>query len=180
MDFRIPEQLQTERLFLRIFCKDDFPAIHEYYADSVCIKYTIGRVLEKHESWREMAIRTGHWLLHGYGPYAVEEKTRNKVIGIVGLWNPPEWPEPEVTWHLVQKYQGKGYAKEAAQAVLTMACNYVPELDLISLIHPKNTPSIKLAEALGAHREKDIGFRNETWYLYRHKRNIIHREEEKQ
>ena len=146
---------------------------HEYYSDESCVKYTIGKVLKEHESWREMAIRTGHWLLHGYGPYAVEEKTNQNVIGIIGLWNPPEWPELELTWHLIKKHQGKGYAYEAAKKVLTMTGEYVPELDLISLIHPENLPSLKLAAALGAYKEKEILFRNDIWYIYRHRRNQI-------
>ncbi len=108
MNFRIPEQLHTERLFLRMFRNDDLNAIHEYYSDESCVKYTIGKVLKEHESWREMAIRTGHWLLHGYGPYAVEEKTNQNVIGIIGLWNPPEWPELELTWHLIKSKRSRG------------------------------------------------------------------------
>ncbi len=69
MNFLIPEQLKTERLILRMFRDDDWRDLHEYYSDEMCIKYTIGRVLTEAESWREIAIRTGHWLLRGYGPY---------------------------------------------------------------------------------------------------------------
>jgi RimJ/RimL family protein N-acetyltransferase len=153
-----------------MFCNKDLQDIHEYYSNESCVKYTMGKALQVHESWRDMAIRTGHWLLHGYGPYALEEKIQHNVIGMVGLWNPPEWPEPEVTWHLTKKYQGRGYAKEAAQKVLEMATIYMPELSLISLIHPNNEPSLKLAEALGAQREKEILFRDDIWYIYRHKK----------
>lgn len=170
MKYRIPEQLETERLLLRIFREADWQALHEYYSDEACIKYTIGRILTEAESWREMAIRTGHWLLRGYGPYAVEEKSSGTVIGIVGLWYPLEWPEPEITWHLVRRYWGKGFAREAVRSVRNMAFEYVPELPLISFIHPENSASIKLALALNAKFEKTMKFRGGDWCIYRHQR----------
>ncbi len=168
MQFRIPERLDTDRLVLRMFNNSDWQDLHEYYSDELCTKYTIGRVLQEHESWREMAIRTGHWLLHGYGPYAIEEKISKKVIGIAGPWYPIEWPEPEITWHLSRNHFGKGFAREATRAVLNMARQYVPEISFISVIHPDNHASIKLATALNARFEKMIRFRNGDWRLYRH------------
>ncbi|MBU2704078.1 RimJ/RimL family protein N-acetyltransferase [Sporomusaceae bacterium BoRhaA] len=170
MKFRIPEQLETKQLVLRMFKEDDWRDLHEYYSDDACIKYTIGRVLTEAESWREIAIRTGHWFLRGYGPYAVEEKFSGKVAGIVGLWYPIEWPEPEITWHLSRSYWGKGFASEAARAVLKIASEYIPEISFISLIHPENIPSIKLAVALNARYEKALKFHGDNWCIYRHQR----------
>lgn len=151
-----------------MFKNSDWRDLHEYYSDEHCIRYTVGRVLEEHETWREVAIRTGHWLLHGYGPYAIEEKSSRKVIGMAGLWHPLEWPGPEITWHLSRKYFGKGFAGEATQAVLKMTRQYVPEVSFVSVIHPDNRASIKLAVALNAKFEKMIKFRNTDHCLYRH------------
>jgi len=61
-----------------------------------------------------------------------------------------------------------GYAKEAAKAVKEMAGKYLPELSLISVIHPENQNSINLAKSLGAYFEKEYYFRDDTWYIYRH------------
>lgn len=169
MKFRIPEQIETKRLILRMFREEDWRDLHEYYSDAMCIKYTIGRVLSEGETWRAMAIRIGHWLLRGYGPYAIQVKASGKVIGIIGLWYPIDWPEPEVTWHLSKHYWGKGYAHEAAEKVLKMAAEYVPEIPLISLIHPENSASIKLAVALHATFERPIEFRGGKWYIFRHR-----------
>ncbi len=99
---------------------------------------------------------------------AVEVKSSGKVAGIVGLWYPVEWPEPEITWHLSRGYLGKGYAREAARAVLKMAAEYIPEISLISIIHTENIDSIKLAAALNAKFERTVKFRGCNWYVYRH------------
>lgn len=170
MSYRVPERLETGRLILRMFRNEDWPSLHEYYSDALCTRYTVGRVLTEAESWREMAIRAGHWLLHGYGPYALEEKASGQVVGFVGLWYPLEWPEPEVTWHLTRRHFGKGFAQEAARAVLDMARERLPEIPFISLIHPDNQASIKLATALEARFERMVSFRNGEWCVYRHRR----------
>ena len=169
VEYLIPTELITERLVLRIFKENDSRDLHRYYSDEVCIKYTSGRVLTENESWKEVAVRAGHWILRGYGPYAIEEKSSGKVIGIVGLYYPNEWPEPEMTWHLVRSCFGKGYASEGAKAVLKMKKKFLPNMSLISLIHPENKASIKLALALEARFEKSIAFRNSEWNMYRHK-----------
>jgi RimJ/RimL family protein N-acetyltransferase len=131
-------------------------------------KYTSRRPLEKAESWQRMAALVGHWQLYNYGSYALEEKKLNRVIGLAGLDYPIDWPEPEIQWGLVREFWGKGYASEAARAVKKMADMYLPDLSLISLIHPENHNSSNLAKSLGAVFEKDYFFRNEVWHIYRH------------
>jgi RimJ/RimL family protein N-acetyltransferase len=106
--------------------------------------------------------------LRNYGSYAVEEKPSGKVIGVVGLDFPGDWPEPEIQWGLVRKYRGKGYASEAVRAVKRITAEYLPDLSLISLIHPGNSSSINLAEAVGAHFEKEHILRDDTWLIFRH------------
>ena len=71
-------------------------------------------------------------------------------------------------WGLVRAEWGKGFAKEAAEAVLMMAGSFVPDFHLISLIYPANANSIRLAESLGAVYEKTIPFRDSEACVYRH------------
>lgn len=168
MNFKIPEFLQTDRLVLREFRNDDWRELHKYYNDSECMKYTLGRTLTEGETWRAMASMIGHWHLHGYGPYGVELKDTNKLIGICGLWYPNDWPEPEIKWGLVQRYWGKGYAKEAAIAVKSMVREYLPNILPISLIFSGNDNSINLALSLNAVFEKEIEFRGQRARIYRH------------
>jgi RimJ/RimL family protein N-acetyltransferase len=50
---------------------------------------------------------------------------------------------------IASAHQRKGYAKEILTALCNLAKETYPTLDLIALIHPDNTPSIRLFEALG-------------------------------
>ena len=142
--------------------------MHQLYGDEEVVRFTIQRVLSEADTWRTMATLAGHWLLRGYGPYALEEKKTGTVLGYTGMWYPGEWPAPEIAWALARQFWGKGYAKEAALAVKRMALEYFPGLRLISLIDKNNTHSRKLAEAMGASVEKEIIFKDHLCCLYRH------------
>ncbi len=168
MNYLIPEFLETERLILRTFREDDWKDLHKYYSDEVCTRYTIGRALTEGETWRAMAGLIGHWQLRYYGSYALENKTDHKVLGFAGLDYPNDWPEPEIQWALCREYWGKGYASEAVRAVKKMTAQYLPDLSLISLIHPDNVNSINLAKAVGAYFERVYDFRGGKWFIYRH------------
>jgi RimJ/RimL family protein N-acetyltransferase len=170
MEFIIPKQLETKRLILRMFRDDkDWQELHKYYSDEDCTKYTTGRLLTESESWRAVASMIGHWHLRGYGPYAIEAKSSGKILGLVGLWYPNDWPEPEIKWGLIRQYWGQGFASEAARSVQKMASKYIPEISPISLIHSKNDMSINLAIAMKAEFEKVVEFRGDNWCVYRHR-----------
>src|SRR5207247_1269265 len=77
--------------------------------DGIAITTEIG-------GWRNAAVISGHWALHGFGMFAVEEKSSSRYIGRVGPWCPPGWPGFEVGWGIDSECRGKGYAVEAAQA----------------------------------------------------------------
>lgn len=170
MKYKIPTEITTERLKLRIFKENDWKDLYAYYSDAECMRYTAGRALADWEVWRQVATMIGHWEIRGFGPYAMEELSTGKVLGPVGMWYPLEWPEPEIKWGLSKNYWGKGFAKEAANAVRLMAIDHLPEVNLISLINKENTNSINLAESIGAVYEKTVAFRETTASVYRHKK----------
>lgn len=168
MKYRVPESLYTERLILRQFAEDDWHDLHDYFSDPAATRYTFGRALSEGETWRALCSMIGHWELRRYGPYAIEEKASDRVIGICGFWFPNDWPEPEIKWALAPAYWGKGYAKEAALAVQKAGREYMPDTPLISFIDSANQASIRLAQSLGARLEKETEFRGGTWHVYRH------------
>lgn len=164
----VPERLETTRLILRQFRNDDWRAMHEHYSDAECTRFTFGRPLDESRSWHALASMAGHWVLRGYGPYALAEKSSGEVLGTVGLWYPHEWPEPEIKWALIRRHWGKGFAGEAVRAVQRMAREHLPGPPLISFINADNAPSIRLALAVGATLERETRFRGGTWHIYRH------------
>ncbi len=142
-------RLETERLILRMFREDDFEAYARFCADAEVMRYIGGKPYSRLESWRHMAYLIGHWHLLGYGHWAVEEKASGDFIGRIGFLNPAGWPGFEIGWTLGREYWGKGYAIEGARRALEYAFTEMGRDRVISLIHPENKASIRVAERLG-------------------------------
>ena len=165
---KMPLQLETERLTLRQFVHEDWKPLHEHYSDLECTKFTFRRALTEGESWRAMCSMVGHWQIRGYGPYAVVERSSGTILGAVGLWYPNDWPEPEIKWALIRRFWGNGFASEAVRPVQAQAITLFWGAPPISFINAENTPSMKLAVAVGAKLENTVEFRDSPWHVYRH------------
>jgi RimJ/RimL family protein N-acetyltransferase len=163
---RVPS-IETERLLLRPFRDRDFDAYAEMCADPEVMRYLGDRgALSREDAWRQMAMLVGHWELRGFGMWAVEERATRAFIGRVGLHYPEGWPEREVGWALARPYWGRGFAVEAARAALNHAFNTLNWPRAISLIDPRNAPSIRLAERLGERFEREVDIRGFRVSIY--------------
>jgi RimJ/RimL family protein N-acetyltransferase len=91
----IPE-FETPRLKLRAFRNEDFEPMAMFYASEVSRPY--GGPCSRDEAWRKFAVYSGHWVLRGYGPWALEAKDSGQFVGLCGLWFPEGFPEPEISW----------------------------------------------------------------------------------
>jgi RimJ/RimL family protein N-acetyltransferase len=163
-----PAALATDRLELRLVEERDWDALHEMLGDEECVRYTIGLPLTRWQTWRMLAAYVGHWELRGYGPYAVVEPSSMTTMGVVGLWFPGDWPEPEIKWSLSRRFWGCGFATEAAEAVRDMAARDLGWSRLISLILPANTRSKAVAKRLGGVLEHTIPFRDGVADVFRY------------
>ena len=160
-------QLETERLILRAHSLRDIPEVTAFYASDHS-KF-VGGPLSAELAWRNLAQEAGHWLLRGFGRWAIVEKETNRWIGITGLWYPAGFPEHELGWDLAQHATGKGYATEAAAAARRYAYDVLGWTTLISLVADGNDPSAAVATRLGA--QKDGRFTHERFgemSIFRH------------
>lgn len=104
-----------------------------------------------HEAWRNFAAILGHQLLRGFGPYVLEAKADGRAIGLCGPWWPDGQAEREIKWSIwTDADEGKGYAHEAARAMLTDAFATLNWPTAVSYIAFDNTRSATLARRLGA------------------------------
>ncbi len=144
--------LQTKRLLLRPFRSSDLDAYAAMRSDAEVLRYLVGAGTEpwdRGRSSRHMAFMIGHWEMWGTGTWAVELFGTGEFIGTVGFSGPEGWPGFELAWALARPYWGKGYATEAAWAALS--CGFIDwqKERIISLIHPENRASIRVAEKIG-------------------------------
>jgi RimJ/RimL family protein N-acetyltransferase len=142
--------LQTNRLTLRMLRDSDLDAYAEMCADAEVMRYLgDGQPMNRALAWRNLALMVGHWSLRGYGLWAAEQRSSGVLVGRIGFWNPEGWPGFELGWTLRRPYWGRGYATEGARAALEHAFTQMGQPHVISLIHPKNAASIRVAERVG-------------------------------
>ena len=141
-------RLQTRRLVLREWQTTDADAYAAMTADPEVMLY-LGGVKDPEQSWRAMALHAGHWALRGYGNWVVERASDGEFLGRAGLWYPEGWLGLEIGWTLTRNAWGSGYATEAARAAMDWAWTVLNAPRLISVIHPDNTASARVAERLG-------------------------------
>jgi len=109
-----------------------------------------------------------HWAAHGHGLFAAESREDGSLLGFVGVAYPTFLPElahrPELGWRLARRAWGRGLATEGATAARDWALGELGMPDLISIIHPENAASRRVAEKLGLTLEARLELL-EVWAL---------------
>jgi RimJ/RimL family protein N-acetyltransferase len=91
---------------------------------------------------------------YGYGPYRVALHDNDTPIGICGLFRRDGLDDPDIGYATLPDFCGRGYAYEAAVAVITYARAQLGLDRLIAIISPKNEASIGLIRKLGFEFER--------------------------
>lgn len=147
--FQIPT-LVTERLYLRPLRESDVDDYSALYADPDVVRFLLGaQPWDRGRSWRHLAFLLGHWQLGRTGMWALEHRSSGAFLGTVGFAEPAGWPGCELAWALARRWWGNGYATEGARAALAYAFTRLQRPRVISLIHPQNQASVRVAERIG-------------------------------
>lgn len=147
--------IETERLILRGHTPEDFPAYAAMWADPVVTRFLGGAPLAEEDAWAKYLRVAGHWALLGYGFWSIVEKASGHRVGEAGIINmkrdtdPSFRGVPEIGWGLLPAVHGKGYATEAAKAILRWAEDHFGKVRMVCIIDPDNTPSLRVAERCG-------------------------------
>jgi RimJ/RimL family protein N-acetyltransferase len=163
----------TERLILRQWRASDIADNTAMLGDPLSARFiTADRkpVTEPMVGWRNAAIMAGHWVLHGFGMFVVEERLSGKFVGRVGPFYPPVWPGFEVGWGIASEFRGKGYAVEAARAAINWSFATFELDEIVHCIDAENTGSQAVARRLGASHEGEtilLGHACDLWVTRR-------------
>ena len=159
--------LETERLRLTALGERHFEAYAAMLADADSTRFIgDGQPLDRMNAWRSMAMLLGHWMLRGYGMWAVERKDDGAFLGRVGLHQPEGWPDLELGWMLRPEHRGLGYASEAGRAALAFAFTQLHAPRAVSLIRAENVASERVARRLGGRQGTMIDFLGAATLLY--------------
>jgi RimJ/RimL family protein N-acetyltransferase len=150
--------IETPRLILRPWRSDDVAANTAMLSDPDTARFIAADgkpITSELNGWRNAAVMSGHWALHGFGMFAVQEKSSGKYVGRVGPWSPPGWPGFEVGWGIARECRGKGYAVEAARASIDWVFATFEIDEIIHCIELSNAPSQAVARKLGARKDRE-------------------------
>ena len=139
--------LCTERLILRAPKLSDFEHWAAFFA-SPRADHERGQK-DRAEAWRYWAADVALWTLRGYGAFGLDDRDTGAYVGEVGIYNPEGYPEREIGWFTTPAAEGKGYAHEAALAIMTWARESFGWDRLVNIIDPLNDRSIALGLRLG-------------------------------
>lgn len=152
--------VETARLLLRPFASTDLEDYTQHiFADAEVMRYLPKRDLAPRErAERTLTVFAEHWSQHGFGAWAVTDKTTGNFIGHCGLGPVPEAGEVEVLYSLGRAYWGQGLATEAARASVRFGFETVNLARLIALAVPANIASRRVMEHLGFEYEKEAQY----------------------
>ncbi|HMO06723.1 MAG TPA: GNAT family N-acetyltransferase, partial [Paracoccaceae bacterium] len=91
-----------------------------------------------------------NWASRGHGWWMIEDRATGRVAGRCGIGYPWGPETPELGWQVYDGFEGRGLAHEAAGAALAHAQGAWGLRGIVSLIHPDNARSRRLAARLGA------------------------------
>jgi RimJ/RimL family protein N-acetyltransferase len=161
----VPVALRTPRLILREWHDGDSEPFAALSADPAVMEYLLphpDRVAS--DLW--IASMRSHQNVHGFAHLAVELPGElpgeARFIGAVGLDRVPFaahfTPAVEIGWRLARAYWGKGYAIEAARAVLDDGLGRLGLDEIVAFTVPENRRSWRLMERLGMTHDPDDDF----------------------
>lgn len=150
------EELRTPRLLLRRWRAEDELRMEHINRDPEVARY-LNRPLDEVSVAAFYTSMVEHWQKNGFGPWALESlepRTRGRFIGLAGLARTPPFlgyagPDPELGWRLARGAWGRGLATEAAGAACDHAFGALGVQGVVSIIHPANGRSRRVAEKLG-------------------------------
>jgi len=153
--------LQTERLILRKFTKDDLPELAPLLADPEVMRFSLKGPLSYKEAGEYLESRIlSNYDKYGFSFWAVISKEDGRLIGLMGLIMQTIDGEDlvELAYRLEPKHWGKGLATEAVTAIRDYAFDKLQLKRLISIIDPKNVRSIAVAKHIGMQFWKEAVF----------------------
>jgi len=86
---------------------------------------------------------------NGFGLLLVEDASSGAALGMCGLILRDDQAHPDIGYAFLQAFHGKGFAAEAAQAVMEHAQQALKIDTLLAFVSPENNRSIRLLEKLG-------------------------------
>ena len=160
LECMMPATLQTPRLILRPFRAEDLDLFADFFQNEGFIRFSTGNF--PRERVAELIDKIIGWDRDNLpSQFVVIVRETNTPIGYCGFFHQlvDNAPEIEIGYRLHPDSWNHGFASEAARAVRDHGFSNWKLDRLISLIHPENAASRRVAEKNGMTLERETTFK---------------------
>jgi RimJ/RimL family protein N-acetyltransferase len=149
---------ETARLRLRELTPEDAPLILELLNDPAFLHHVGDRGVKTLDDARQyiLAGPMASYTRFGAGLYRVELKATGAGVGICGLLKRDGLEDFDIGFALLPQHRSRGYAAEAAAAVLARARDALGLERVVAIVSPGNERSVRVLERIGFSFERMI------------------------
>lgn len=158
---------ETQRLKIAEITINDIELLYQLTGNKDVMRY-FSEVLSYNDTKQMVLKILDHYKNYGYCFWKVLLKSKEEFVGITGLLyqEVDGKAETEIAFRIKPEYWNKGYATEAAKACKEYGETNLRKKGLISLIHPQNNASKRVAQKLGAKRAGTVIFMGHEHKVY--------------
>jgi len=160
--------LETPRLILRPFVSDDLDRLAELMANKDFMRFSLGP-LTREETQERFLDKVIRWNREGLpSQFAMIMPSSGALLGYCGFFHHEVdgKMEVEIGYRLDSNFWNRGLVTEAAHAVRDHGFRDLKLGYVISLIHPENLPSRRVAEKNGMTLERETIFRGFPVFVF--------------
>ncbi|WP_347113069.1 GNAT family N-acetyltransferase [Leclercia sp. S52] len=144
--------LETPRLKLEPYDDSHYEGLRVMDSDAGVMRYITGGIVKTpEETWEGIRRVQARWDKYNFSWWAIREKSSGAIVGAACLQHLAnvDGAPLEIGWRLVPEHNGKGYATEAAKAIVNYAAEQVGATYLVAVADPENIPSQRVMQRLG-------------------------------
>jgi ribosomal-protein-alanine N-acetyltransferase len=167
--------IETDRLKLVDYSIALVDEISKIYNDPEVIKFTLqNRTRSDEEIYKIIESEQSLYSRFNYsrGKWLIYEKSSNRLMGYVGLRFVRELERFEITYAIIGKHGGNGYATEAAKTIVNYAFEELKLAEVIGLVEDENLKSSAILKKLGFNYSSTIKLYGYDFNLFRLNRKI--------
>jgi RimJ/RimL family protein N-acetyltransferase len=151
---KMKRELETTRLLLRPCRTEDVELAYELWTNDHVRRFLFDdRIISMDEARLFVDASQSNFERHGYGLWLVFARERGCVVGFAGFLR-TEGEAPGLIYGVHPDFCGKGYATEAARAVLSYALESLAVPVVKADVDEPNVISVRVLEKLGMRRTR--------------------------
>lgn len=162
-------QIETQRLILREFQREDFRELAPILADPQVMRFSSTGVLSIAQTQEKIEGFIACCDKFGFGRWAVILKQTNELIGYCGIaiYRIDDRDEKELGYRLASRFWGRGLATEAASAAIRSGLDEFKLPYVFGIVERANIASVRVLEKIGMQYKRTTMFDDVEMDLYR-------------